>query len=303
MKRITTLGLSLLAVLALGAIASSAAFAENAEIGRCFKAGKEEVKYTEGGKEKHKEVYTGAFSDKACLEAAPAGVHRAEGKPEGKYEYAAGAAKNGNASATGKATLTGSSGVIECKKSTGAGEYLSPELGVTQVEFTECSTKKDQCTTTRKNGEGNYEEVGTKGDILTYTLGTKLAGDGEKFVQLSPVGTPEGEVGPGAGEAWTMIQSAGLEGNEGIQATYNCAGVAEIWTEGALGGPTTKTDKMSATASILFEEGKGLQDLFSSAQGKAVEEAGGGTGRVPIGRGIEKTKAKVTNEEKLEIRT
>lgn len=306
MKRISTLGLCLVAVFAFGAIAASSAFAENAEYGRCFKAGKEEVKYKTGTppheKEKSKDVYTGAYANSSCTEAAPAGTLRAEGKPEGKYEWAAGAEKPGQTSATGKATLTGSTGVIECKHSTGAGAYLSPETAITQVTFTECTTDKVQCTTTRKNAEGKYEEEGTKGDIKTYLLGSKAVGDGEKYVQLSATGTPEGEVGPGEGEAWTLIVSAEAEGNGEVQATYNCAGVAEVWTRGALAGPTTKTDKMSASASILFEEGKGLQDLFSSAEGPAVEAAGG-KGRVEIGRGIEKTKAKVTNEEKLEIRT
>lgn len=102
--RITILGLSLLAVLALGGLTSSSVLAgggngtESGE-GTCSKAVKETVEWqeTKGTPPKtktvtkHKAVYTGRYEDKSCsIEAPNPGPIRAKGAhpgPEGKYEW------------------------------------------------------------------------------------------------------------------------------------------------------------------------------------------------------------------------
>ena len=90
MKRITLVGLSLLAALAFAAIASSSAFA--VKHSGCAKAEKEKVEYEvekKGEKKKKtKSIFVGAWADKTCSTPAPESKYY-EG-PEGKYEEAPG---------------------------------------------------------------------------------------------------------------------------------------------------------------------------------------------------------------------
>lgn len=103
MKRITIVGLCLVATFALSAMVASVAQA--AQVGVCVKAGKTVVTY-EGEmirygkpvfKEKTKSVYNGGYSNNVCTSSAPSPglfdgespkvIHTSYKGPEGKYEW------------------------------------------------------------------------------------------------------------------------------------------------------------------------------------------------------------------------
>ncbi len=324
MKRITVMGLSLFAVVAFSAFAATSAFA--GEYGRCIKTvstvtykkvkGKppHEV-VTEATKEK---VPNGKYENKECTKPEAKLIAEKYKEPEepkgtpipavteGKYEWVPGPGpKPKDTDKTGKATLTGAAGVIECAKSTSTGEITGVKTDKEVVLFSKCSTKGAPCTTVRITGlnekdEPIWTETTAAGSIETFPLNTEVIDHGESFAQLGPEGQFEKNVEPAEGEAWTLFTSS-EEGAENpyknLQAVYECKEVARIYTAGSLAGVTTNVNKMETNLTTTFEEGKGLQDLFSDA------EVGGKPPLIEIGRGIEKTSGKAKGEEKNEIRT
>ncbi len=320
MKRITVMGLSLFAVVALSALAASSAFA--GEYGRCiktvstvtYKKVKGEVT-VEATKEK---VPNGLYENKECTKPEakliaekykepeePKGTP-IPAVPEGKYEWVPGPGpKPNDTDKTGKATLTGAAGVIECAKSTSTGTITGVKTDKEAVLFSKCSTKGAPCTTVRitglnENAEPIWTETTAPGTIETFPLDTEVIDHGEYFYQLTAEGEFEKFVEPAEGEAWTLSTSSEVgEENpyKGLQAVYECKEVARIFTAGALAGVTPNVNKMETNLTTTFEEGKGLQNLFSDA------EVGGKPPLIPIGRGIEKTSGKAKGEEKNEIRT
>ena len=261
MKRISIVGLSLLAMMVVSAVTSSSAFA--GEYGRCVEV-----------------ESMGKYANEECTHVAPG--------PEGEYEWEPGVGPvNKESGESGPTTLTSASGVIECAKSTSVGEITGTKKDKEVVMFTDCATEKEPCTTVRLNGEVEWEQVGMEGDIETFPLNTTLVDHGESFLQLSETGMPEKSVEPAEGEAWTLFTSAAPFPYEGLQAAYECNGVARIFTAGALAGVTTPVNAMGNTLTITFKEGKGLQNLFSEAEGGAA-----GT-KKPIGRGIEQAQEEI----------
>jgi hypothetical protein len=360
MKRMTIVGLSLVAMFAFGAMAASSAFA--GEYGTCLKTKKLTLKYEEEkivkGKpvftKKTKAIYNGKYTEAKCLTLAkdpgaldgegPPKVENPEieyeaGKsspytgPEGEYEWVPATTcagyespavprveftatapcpeKLAYTSKTGVATLTGATGVIECKKSIDKGAITSPFTDTDTVTFETCTTKGVKCTTARYNETTKeWEEVGKVGDIETFLLDTTLIDQGTPLPQYSntePPGDPSAPlVEPAVGEAWTLFESSekapyGEQGSPffNIQAAYICKGVAELQTTGLLAGVTTPVNTMEATLTTTFGAGKGLQDLFSEADATSPAF---GTG-TPIGQGIEAAVGSTKGGEKEEVRT
>ncbi len=240
----------------------------------------------------------GAFANSGCTDASAGDT--------GEYEWHPGAGQKPKyTDKTGLATLTGAAGVIECKSSAGTGEITGIKTDKEQVLFSNCSTKGAPCTTVRitgvnEKGEPMWTETTAPGTIETFPLVTEVIDHGEFFYQLGPEGELEKIVEPPEGEAWTLFTSS-EEGEEnpykGLQAVYECKEVARIFTAGALAGVTTNVNKMETNLTTAFEEGKGLQNLFSDA------EVDGEPPLIPIGRGTEKALGADLGEEKNEIRT
>ena len=360
MKRMTIVGLSLVAMFAFGAMAASSAFA--GEYGTCLKTKKLTLKYEEEkivkGKpvftKKTKAIYNGKYTEAKCLTLAKdPGALDGEGPPkvenpeieyeagnsspytgpEGEYEWVPATEcaeyespyvprveftasapcpeKLTYTSKTGVATLTGATGVIECKKSTDSGAITSPFTDTDKVKFETCTTKGVKCTTAEYDEvTKEWKEHGTVGDIETFLLDTTLIDHGTPLPQYSntePPGDPSAPlVEPKEGEAWTLFESSekapyGEQGSPffNIQAAYICKGVAELQTTGLLAGVTTPVNTMEATLTTTFEAGKGLQDLFSEADATSPAF---GTG-TPIGQGIEKAVGSTKGGEKEEVRT
>ena len=165
---------------------------------------------------------------------------------------------------TGVATLTGATGVIECKKSVSTDTITSPYTDVENVKFETCTTKGVKCTTAKWNEVTKKSvETGTVGDISTNTLDTTLIDNGTKLPQLNEKGEFKEYVEPAVGEAWTLFESSESAPYVGIQASYICKGVAEIQTVGLLAGVDTPANTMEASLTTTFAEGKGLQVCFS----------------------------------------
>jgi hypothetical protein len=128
MRRIKMMGLCLVAVLAVAAVAVSSAAAALPEYKICAKAAKV-----------GKETPTGEFSDKSCTAKSPGG----------KYKLEAGTGK--------KAAIKGSAGPskleteglpsVECKSAKSAGETTgTKELKNNVVEFKTCTSLGKKCT-------------------------------------------------------------------------------------------------------------------------------------------------------------
>ena len=128
MKRIQTGGLSLLAVLALGAAAASSASATAPEYGRCLKSTPK----------------AGGYATAACT-----GIDT--GDNDGTYEWVPGAAKGKFKTSGGIGVLTTVGGAgVECKTESSSGEFLpgnNKEEGGVVVKFNGCVSLGSPCTT------------------------------------------------------------------------------------------------------------------------------------------------------------
>jgi hypothetical protein len=198
MKRIRIVGLCLVAVFAMSAIASASASAETPEYTykTCIKASPKE---------------SGKYNDKLCTVASKGG------KKEGDYELAEWN-KGKKVTFTGKngeSTLdsyipeneaepwTGGTivGTVVCKSGKSAGTLTGPKTSTVTVEFKTCTSEGKKCTSAG-------EKAGTiKTDQLTSTL---VAGT--------------------SGESLSLV-----EGTSGTSAEFNCEGLAVV-TTGDLNG-------------------------------------------------------------------
>jgi hypothetical protein len=132
-KRIRTLGLCLVAVFAIGAVAAASA---SAAASPTFKAC---VKAAKVGKS-----YVGKFTSKECTAASKVGTG-------GKYELAEVESGTPFTSKSKATTLTVEGKVVKCKKDKGTGQILAPEAEFLQITFEGCAVngnKKEPCTTT-----------------------------------------------------------------------------------------------------------------------------------------------------------
>jgi hypothetical protein len=223
MKRISIVGLSLLAMVAFGAMAASSAYA--GEFITCVK-----TKEVKEGKTKH---YTGSYKNSACTEAETNG------------EYEAGSATGTTlTSTTGKAVLESAAGDITCSKSKGTGEITGAKTDHEVITFEKCvlSLTKGACTS----------EGAAAGDIISYS-DTTLIDHGEKG--------PSGEE-PAEGVVWDSFSSDGTLGayqaiyvcEPGI--IFRTSGT----TSGVVGKPSKAP---STAGTVVFGKKGGEQDLVT----------------------------------------
>jgi hypothetical protein len=235
MKRITIVGLSLVAVFAFSAMASSSAFA--GEYGVCVKAAKEGKKYT------------GNYTEKNCVTKS--------GTKEGKYEWSPYPGPAGTkwtfTSKGGSATLSTAQGSITCKKNTDSGEITGAKTDVDTVTFVECTNSV--FGTNCYNVESTKE--GKKGGTIIVKTDTKLIDHGEKG---------ESKDEPAPNEVWTEFLPNGELGP--YIASFDCKtplGEDPFGVTGdASGVMSLDVNVMSTKADVSLGAGKGEQDLISN---------------------------------------
>jgi hypothetical protein len=226
MKRIRIVGLCLVAVFAMSAIASASASAEELSYKTCIKAVPKE---------------SGKFNDKACTVASKGG------KKEGDYEL-------GAWNAGKKTTFTGKNGVstldsyipeneatpwtggtvvgaVTCKSGKSAGSITGPKTGSVKVEFKTCTSEGKKCTS-----------AGAKaGTIDTKPLTTTLAW--------------------AASETPTVVQDVEATGG-GASAEFNCEGLAVVTVGDVLGVASKDVNTISKEGTQTFAvNAKGGQDV------------------------------------------
>ncbi len=146
MKRIKIVGLSLVALFALGAVTAGSAFAsERPEYKKCGKTPKVE-----------KKTPTGEFSNKECTEAASEGKYRLEGVP----------ANTPFTSKSKGATFKIHGKIVKCKKDTDSGEILSQFVDTEKITFEDCYINGNKKEAACGNAASNT--------ITTEQLGSQL---------------------------------------------------------------------------------------------------------------------------------
>ncbi len=221
MRRIKMMGLCLVAVVALTAVAVSSASAALPEFKVCAKAAK-------SGK-----AYTGHYTDKVCsVKASEKEI--SEGKTN-KYELEGWEAakkkgfkgKNGTSTLTSyipeneKTPWTGGSpvGVVTCKSGGSVGEVTGPKTETVTVEFKTCTSEGKKCTSTNGAKSGTI-----KTEPLTATIG---------YI--------EGGVG------------ADVEAtNHKLSAEFTCEGLAIKTTGSVIGVVTGNVNKISKESTQTF---------------------------------------------------
>jgi hypothetical protein len=266
MKRIKVVGLCLVAIFALSAVAASGASA--AEVGECIKQAK---------------PYKGNFTEKSCQTVS--------GTKEGKYEFSPGV-KPENSAFTAKtktASLKGAAGTIECKKSASVGTWTGSKSQEQTVTFESCEFKGEVVGECHSAGKG-------PGIIETNKLDNTIIGEGEPEFQLNEKNEPE-FVAPKAGEVWERFRGPG-GALTSVQAEYECASIVVIKTEGNLDGVYTpaSVNVSSKKTEVEFGEGKGAQGLFSEA---SISKAP----FIPVGKGTETAVGKSKGGAKLVIKS
>lgn len=281
MKRIQVLGVCLVAMLAVGALASASASASS--YGQCRELTKVSTPKTKHGKYEdssctklyeHKgkveekgnyEYFPGAPLD--CVYVKKGGKYTDEkcehlsekkGKPvaKGAYErascYGSGQGCDEETSATGPTKLISSAGEgteITCKGSTDTGLITGERTGTDAVSYGGCSFEEAVCTSAGAANEG---------EIATYPLETSLIGHGEKGL---------GGAEPASGEAWE--QFANQKGTEApLIAKFVCkeaAATIYLKVSGSLSVPLTTLNLMTSEVGQKFAVGAGEQALKLTA--------------------------------------
>jgi hypothetical protein len=271
MKRTSMLGLCVVA--ALAAFAISAMAASSASAGTYYWCvAQKKGNYNAGcatksskpkkGKAELAEVKLcvakkkGVYENSSCTTVDPK-------KGKGKYEKVAGPKVTAS---TGEAVLTTpdlGSGAVKCKASTTTGEITGAKTDSERVTFTGCEFETLPC----ESAGANSTPSGKSGVIITNLLDSKLIDHGEK----GPSGLE-----PATGEVWDSLTSSE---HEPYQAEFNCAGVVFLRSSGTISGVYTagSVNKLSTSATELFEKGKGEQDLGT----EAIEEKGNWVGPFP----------------------
>ncbi len=134
MRLVRSLGLAVVAVLAVGVVAAACASAAPPEYGRCVKVAKIEKKYN------------GSYTDKGCTKAATT-KEKEEGK-KNKYNWLPGGVKLGQTSTGGKAVLQEvGKYAVGCNAESSTGEYYgTKEARKLVVTFTGCHVPPYICT-------------------------------------------------------------------------------------------------------------------------------------------------------------
>jgi hypothetical protein len=159
MKRVTIVGLSLLAVLAFSAIAASSAFA--GEFGECIKVGKGKGQYTGKACEAATKVETGGTYDWEP-------VQRGERIPIKDK--------------TGVAELKASGGSVICKSSKSSGFITGPEENEETIVFSGC-VQEDVITHEKEEARNGAK----KGVITTFLLDSVLVDHNTPWCYFDPI--------------------------------------------------------------------------------------------------------------------
>jgi hypothetical protein len=167
MRRRTKMGLWIVAVCAMGAVAAASASAAAPEIGRCKKVVKG----------------SGKYSSAACTTL----------KAGGEYEWAAGAEKGKFTTKGGIAILEQKGGAaVACKTEASGGEYTGPKtVGGVVVTFTGCESGGIKCKTAG-SAEGELVTKPLEGVIgiekRVFVEGKEVAKKNKIAFDLFPVG-------------------------------------------------------------------------------------------------------------------
>ncbi len=247
MKRISIVGLSLFALIAFSAMATSSAYA--GEIGICKKL--------KGGK----------YADKNCqtLAGEPVAKH-------GKYEwetYAEAVAKGEGGefvfTSKGKtAELKTELGTIVCKKNTDKGEWTSGTTNVDEITFVDC------INTATKLPCFNEGEPTKKGGTITVV-------DDTKIVEFPETGGGYLKAAPKEGEAWIQYEQDETGPTPGYDAVFACeTGLPEpdnldpIYVSGDVSGVTAANVSNKKTVTTFSETG-GAQELLTTTYNFSLE--------------------------------
>jgi len=224
MRRIKMMGLCLVAVLALAAVAVSSASAALPEYKTCVKAPKV-----------GKTIPTGEFSDKNCSVAAPGGKYKLGSWSEAKKQGFKG--KNGVSTLDSyipenEATpWTGGTvvGTVSCKSGKSVGEITGPKTSTVTVEFKTCTSEGKKCTSTG-------QKTGTiKTALLSATLG---------YIEPGVVGSDIEAVSKGA------------------SASFSCEGLEIVTVGSVIGVNTGNVNKFSKEGTQTFNvNAKGGQEV------------------------------------------
>ncbi len=263
MSKLITAALGVLAVLALaGASAATAAAAEGPEYGRCVK------KAAVGG---------AGYSDKGCTDAVSSGA---------AYEWLSGAgAKAGFSESAGAATLETREGrQVTCSGMLETGTYTGVSSQSLTATLTGCELGTAKC-----------QSGASAGEIVSEPLEGLL-------------GNIKAESDPFNGEAGLELQASSGE----TLLSFECGGTSVVVTGRDI--HEVRTNKMLAGSNEKFElyparNGKGDQDpecldtrtgnpLITERCGILQTSIGGG----PPQQSALKLTARLTNEEKLEVR-
>ncbi len=296
MKRISIVGLCLVAAFALSAMVASSASAGTAYWCRAMKKGE----YTTGTcLVKSAKAHKGKFEKKIVqeCEAVKKGEYtnaactvKAAKKGKGKFEKTKG---RGYTSTGGKAELATPAfgpGKVICEANTDKGEYTgnTGKTDIDRVTFTGCSFEGLPC----QSAGPNSEPSGKAGVIITDLLDSRLVDNPETITFLNAETNETETKGPKVGEVWEELKGSQ---HGAYSSEFECGGVVFLRTTGQDTGVILKVGTIGKPQETAFEAGKGADGLLTEVLTEA-----GWAGPAPS---IEEAGvAKIENESAIEIR-
>jgi len=296
MKRISIVGLCLVAAFALSAMVASSASAGTSYWCRAVKKGEYTnstctTKAAKKGKGKFEKkivqaceaVKKGEYTNSAC-------TTKAAKKGKGKFEKTKG---RGYTSVGGKAELSTpafGSGKVICTANTDKGEYTgnTGKTDTDRVTFTGCSFEGLPCQSAGENSTPSHEA----GVIITNLLDSRLVDNPETITFLNAETNTEETKGPAVGEVWEELKSSE---HEPYSSEFECGGVVHLRTKGQDTGVLKIIGTMSKSQEAAFEAGKGADGLLT--------EVNTGEGWIGPAPSIEEAGvASITNESAIEVR-
>jgi hypothetical protein len=214
--------------------------------------------------------HTGEFETSKCVSASPG---------EGNFEWQEGpGAKAKFTTSGGKVTLQGVGGAtVQCKKSTGSGQYTGAKSLTATLAFTGCALTSSKAAC-QSSGAG-------AGEIVTSALAGQL-------------GFIEDQSGPSD----ELLVSVGVDlSHSPSLIAAECAGLSEAVTvTGSVIGSIGKLGTMVTANTLTATQATGKQSP------EAFEEQPKDTLSATLGSGAEQaglaSKVTITNEEKLEVK-
>ena len=244
MRRITILGSCLVAMLALGAVSASSAFAGSYEYGICAKASPKK---------------SGQYTEKNCLQES---AHH-----EGKYSWFAYPGPAGTSEneweftdKSETSTLKSSVGTFTCKKDKSVGKVTGATTSEDEITLEECSnnTFGTNCYNVEATKEGKKG-----GTIVVGPVSDELISHGEQGMSGQE---------PAEGEVWTEYFAKAPDPDLTVYYCKTPLGEDPFSIHGSLSGVTTPTDISEDKFRVEFGEGKGEQDLIANTYNEAKEE-------------------------------